>query len=1275
MVDYEGEGKTMPDFKALEKGGNHELPPWAIRQKKVFTSWINNKVKIRNLLVDDLFLDLSDGIILYNLLEVLSRQSLASLGRIKPEKNKIKKIANMNTVWKYLGNTVRLVGIGPTDIVDGNSNLTLGMIWSLIVFFMAKDLGGDSGNDLAALKKRIMNWLNRRAQKHPDINLTNFTDSLADGKVFLAVMEGADPINCPYNPTEDAKENLRNAFAYADNMFGVGSILDPDDPACCSDEKANITYLAELMKVLPPMKEDEEDEEEGLAPNPRLASMKFTNKNVDNSVANLRDLCKVKPDDVEGALQKVSDAMQKAGLRNVTVLNVPKPNEKSNKPLYGHLKSPASNLKSPNTNTKSPNQNFFSSNDNLRSPNHGLKSPTQSLRSPNYGLKSPAQSLRSPSKVNRYPDQGIVLTNYDENEENKPLENESSNRPYGQSLKSPTQSMRSPSNVKRTPAQGSGVAGDIEKDDAGKLRGIEALNKPFVIGERAGPPGAPTVMIYATYATPLDSQEEAEQWYCDPFDGKIEDGRIYAKGAFQDKANVIAPLAAVEALLKGAGLKELPCNLKVLIGGTPPPKSMEGDSPIDIAEGLKNFILCHPDEIGQPDYIIVSDPGGSSLAPDCASVGVGCRGFATVRLTVTTFDASSEENEPSICLYGGPLIDPGFVLCSILASLRDLTSGSLLVELLKSAPDKEICEKLKDVDYVESHIRFQTKYSTETACAKERFSRDGVEMDATLVEHLALLPSVTVATLNMNANKEVGPVSAKFARKAEAVLHLCLSPDQDLHGSIKALRQHCSAVAPFGVELKFSDEKGHKGWSVSPSDRIVECLMQAKAQSQTKRSTSVVSSPEFKPIPAALAQALPKSTVISFGINESESNAGKANESILMDDFTDQIKTTVELLQNLSQKPVKSFNHSFRDVSDGKSSYLKRKDSLEKRFKGRASLSPVAQRKSLLLDDIGRLRTSSSNRLSLPSSPIASPIGSPISFYSKAAAIQGLNEQSFKVAPPPVPSRHTRMSISNDLSALGSRLLQEINLLRSDPPEYARRELEPLLSCFDNGGKFVPPGGGKERITTEGIKALEDALSVLKRMPPSLPLMRMPEMDKAAQDHAMDMSANGQTSHTGTDGSTSGDRISRYGQYVQVAGEIIAFYESSPTAIVCQLLINDGERSRQNRKNLLGDKFKVCGIASATHPKTDFVTVLTLAGGLKQKALNRPVQIKLGPSEEPSAELERVLDSIPSPELVDEVKKAMEGGLAIELDYKPGEVTLVIHLDDGSSQVMSCSWS
>jgi Calponin homology (CH) domain len=50
---------------------------------------------------------------------------------------------------------------------------------------------GDSGEDLAALKRRIMEWLKSRTKGHPDVHVTNFTDSLADGKAFMALMHGA----------------------------------------------------------------------------------------------------------------------------------------------------------------------------------------------------------------------------------------------------------------------------------------------------------------------------------------------------------------------------------------------------------------------------------------------------------------------------------------------------------------------------------------------------------------------------------------------------------------------------------------------------------------------------------------------------------------------------------------------------------------------------------------------------------------------------------------------------------------------------------------------------------------------------------------------------------------------------------------------------------------------------------------------------------------------------------------------------------------------------
>ena len=101
----------------------------------------------------------------------LSQQSLKPLGKMTKGKMRIQKVSNMNIVFKFLAKTVKLVGIGPQDIVDGEASpdLVLGLIWSIIVFFATKDLsgsgssrdggkGGGGANNLGALKKNIKAW-------------------------------------------------------------------------------------------------------------------------------------------------------------------------------------------------------------------------------------------------------------------------------------------------------------------------------------------------------------------------------------------------------------------------------------------------------------------------------------------------------------------------------------------------------------------------------------------------------------------------------------------------------------------------------------------------------------------------------------------------------------------------------------------------------------------------------------------------------------------------------------------------------------------------------------------------------------------------------------------------------------------------------------------------------------------------------------------------------------------------------------------------------------
>lgn len=105
----------------------------------------------------------------------------------------------------------------------------------------------------------------------------------------------------------------------------------------------------------------------------------------------------------------------------------------------------------------------------------------------------------------------------------------------------------------------------------------------------------------------------------------------------------------------------------------------------------------------------------------------------------------------------------------------------------------------------------------------------------------------------------------------------------------------------------------------------------------------------------------------------------------------------------------------------------------------------------------------------------------------------------------------------------------------------------------------------------------------------------------------------------------------------QVAGEVCTYFDATAEGIVAQLLVSDGERSRHNRKALLASHFKVCGVALGTHPTVGAACVITLAGGYGPRPLNVAADVVCLAGETPSAEFREVLESVPAPQITEEV--------------------------------------
>ncbi len=211
-------------------------------------------------------------------------------------------------------------------------------------------------------------------------------------------------------------------------------------------------------------------------------------------------------------------------------------------------------------------------------------------------------------------------------------------------------------------------AGDVQRAaewvatrlQAADIEGVQILatgGHPVVYGEWLHAPGKPTIMIYGHFdVQPVDP---LHLWESPPFEPVIKEGRLYARGASDDKGNMLVPILAVEALLQSEG--KLPVNVKFFFEG-----QEEIGSPT-----LPNFIAAHK-ELFACDMVISSD--GSQYSEDEPALLVGLRGLSALQIDVQgpAYDLHSG-------MYGGAVHNPIHALVELLATMRG-PDGRVLVD-------------------------------------------------------------------------------------------------------------------------------------------------------------------------------------------------------------------------------------------------------------------------------------------------------------------------------------------------------------------------------------------------------------------------------------------------------------------------------------------------------------------------------------------------------------------------------------------------------------------
>lgn len=323
----------------------------------------------------------------------------------------------------------------------------------------------------------------------------------------------------------------------------------------------------------------------------------------------------------------------------------------------------------------------------------------------------------------------------------------------------------------------------ILKAGADKAEVMPTKGNPVVYGEKIIDPKLPTVIVYAHYdVMPVDP---IDLWKTKPFEPVIKDGKIWARGADDDKGQGFMHAKAFELMVK---TNTLPCNVKFMIEG-----EEEVGSP-----SLKDWCLEHKDML-KGDIILVSDT--SMIAADVPSITTGLRGLSYWEVEVTGPDHDLHSG-----LFGGAVANPINVLCDMISKMQD-EDGKITIP--------GFYDDVIEVSQKERELLAKKPFSEDEY--KKAISVKALkgEKGYTTSERTGIRPSFDVCGIWGGYTGE--GAKTVLPSKAYAKISTRLVPNQDNVKISKLFKDYFESIAPDYVKVVVKPLHGGQGY-VCPID-------------------------------------------------------------------------------------------------------------------------------------------------------------------------------------------------------------------------------------------------------------------------------------------------------------------------------------------------------------------------------------------------------------------------------------------------------------------------
>ena len=387
----------------------------------------------------------------------------------------------------------------------------------------------------------------------------------------------------------------------------------------------------------------------------------------------------------------------------------------------------------------------------------------------------------------------------------------------------------------------------------------DVLGQPAVLATRAARNGRPTILLYAHHdVQPPGSDDD---WESAPFEPTVRGDRLYGRGAADDKAGVMAHVAAIRAFTAVVG-QDFDLGLVAFI---------EGEEEFG-SRSFANFLDRHREELAA-DVIVVADSDNWDI--DTPSLTVALRGNVTFKLRVSTLDHASHSG-----MFGGAAPDAMLATIKLLSTLWS-DDGSVAVAGLTSRES-------------------DTPAYSEQRLADEAAFLPGVTSlgSGPVLARMWMKPAITVTGIDapsvLNASNTLAPsVTVRISAR--------VAPGQTGDDAREVLELHLRANAPFGARIEITDaDVGNpflvdtSGWAVTDATDAMRDAWGAEPV-QTGIGGSI-------PFISDLAHRFPDAQILVSGVEDPDTRAHSPNESLHLGVFRRAILTEAVLLAKLETR-------------------------------------------------------------------------------------------------------------------------------------------------------------------------------------------------------------------------------------------------------------------------------------------------------------------------------------------------------------------------------------